>query len=115
MLAVLPQDSDLAIPAKVFDYLRYNAWLLALAEPSSATAQLLNGTGADLVMPDDVTGITAVLRERYLEFTLGRRAPALAGIPRLTRRHQAGVLFGAIEAITGPAVPAAERELAAVS
>ena len=31
MVVVLPQDSDMAIPAKIFDYARFHAWILAFA------------------------------------------------------------------------------------
>jgi len=52
----------MAIPSKVFEYMRYEAWLLALAEPRSATAQLLRDTPADVVRPDDVDALAGVLR-----------------------------------------------------
>ena len=46
MLVLLPQDSDVAIPAKLFEYMRFDAWLMVLASRCSATAQLLNGVAA---------------------------------------------------------------------
>src|SRR6266566_3730546 len=49
MLVSLPLFSrsgeiDATIPAKIFDYVRFDAWLLALAERGSATELLLRGT-----------------------------------------------------------------------
>lgn len=101
MLVSLPQDSSLAIPSKVFEYLRAPAWLLALAEPGSATAGVLEGTGADVVAPEDEEGIAAAIRRRYLQFAAGERPRPLGTDPRLTRRHQGGILLDALEEITG--------------
>jgi glycosyltransferase involved in cell wall biosynthesis len=102
MLVSLPQDSDMAIPAKVFEYMRFDAWLLALAEPGSATGLLLAGTGADVVEPHDVDAMTAVLRQRYLEHARGVRPRPIARDERFSRRNQAAILFDAIEARVGP-------------
>jgi O-antigen/teichoic acid export membrane protein len=110
MLVVLPQDSHLAVPAKIFDYMRCDAWLLALAEPWSATAGLLAGSAADVVAPDDVAAIAGIVRQRYLEFRQGLRALPLAENPAFSRRAQAERLFTAIEAITGSPQPQVEQE-----
>ena len=100
MLVSLPQDSTLAIPSKVFEYLRFPAWLLALADPDSATAHVLDGTGADVVAPDDVEGIAAAIRRRYEQFSSGVRPQPLGTDPRLTRRYQGSLLLDALEDIT---------------
>src|SRR5205807_380840 len=65
VLIVLPQDSSLAVPAKVYEYLEFDAWLLALAEPGSAVERLLRGSGADVAAPSDDGAIAAILRRRY--------------------------------------------------
>lgn len=99
MLVSLPQDSNMAIPSKVFEYMRYDAWLLALAEKDSATYQLLSGSGADVVAPDDVDGIARVLASRYDQYaTAGRpRQPAL--LHRCSRAAQAEILFTTLDAV----------------
>lgn len=97
MLVILPQDSDLAIPAKVFDYMEFNAWLLALAERGSATELLLRDSGADVVSPQDIEGIAAALWRRYTMFRGRWRPPRLADDERYSRRTQARALFDAIE------------------
>jgi hypothetical protein len=102
MLVILPQDSDLAIPAKVFDYVRYPAWILALVGSGSATGRLLRGTGADVLAPDDPDAIAAVIRARLRQHQAGDRPGPLMGLSRLARRTQATVLFDAIERVTGP-------------
>ncbi|HEX5436694.1 MAG TPA: hypothetical protein VFW98_06025 [Gemmatimonadaceae bacterium] len=98
MLVSLPQDSDMAIPSKIFEYMRFHAWLLALAEPESATGTALEGTSADVVRPTDLDGIAAVIKRRYLEHTRGVRPEPIAGDTRFSRSFQAGVMFDAIEA-----------------
>ena len=98
MLISLPQDSHLAIPSKVFDYMRYAAWVLVLAETGSATELILRDTIADVVHPDDVDCISEVIRRRYKEHQAGVRPAAIAD-PRFSRRAQADRLFDAIARI----------------
>ena len=99
MLVSLPQDSHMAIPSKIFEYMRFNAWLLALAEPGSATEVMLRGSGADVVGPHDTEAIAAILRERYRQFAAGMRPVPLAKDARLSRATQARILLDAIEQI----------------
>lgn len=101
MLVSLPQDTPLAIPSKVFEYMQFNAWLLVLAKHDSATARLLRDTTADVVEPDDLDGIVAVLRTRYLKFAAGDRPTRIASNGVFSRREQAQVLFDAVERCTG--------------
>jgi glycosyltransferase involved in cell wall biosynthesis len=101
VLVALPQDSDMAIPAKLFDYARFDAWVLAFAERGSATDLLLQGTAADLVRPGDPDGLTEVLRKRYLQHLRGERAIRLSVEDRLSRRKQASILFDALEGLVG--------------
>ena len=88
---------DPFIPAKIFEYARFDAWLLALANPGSATAALLRDTGADVVSPYDVDAIAAVIRARYAAFASGGR-PERPRLPeRYSRRAQAQLLFDELE------------------
>jgi len=104
MLLNLPQENhSTAIPAKIFEYMRFPAWILALTDTDTAIGALLRNTGADLVAPDDIDAISHVLRERVLQFRAGVTPQPIAQDSRFSRRHQALVLFRAIEAITGPA------------
>jgi hypothetical protein len=111
MLVSLPQDSHMAIPSKVFEYMRYEASLLALAEPHSATAQLLRDTPADVVRPGDVGTLADVLRRRYLEYKAGGRPPRIASDGRFSRRAQAERLFDAIEQVVSDRARHARRRL----
>jgi glycosyltransferase involved in cell wall biosynthesis len=103
LLLSLPQDSHLAVPSKIFEYMRFPAALLALAAPGSATAILLRDSEADVVDPGDVDGIAEVLARRFREFAAGKRPSPLAGDPRFGRRRQADHLFDRIERLaSGP-------------
>lgn len=100
MLVSLYQDSHCAIPSKVYEYMLFDAWLLALADPGSATAELLLDTDAHVARPSDLDGIAAVIERRYAEHAAGLRPRRLATNPRLSRRAQAAALFDAIARVT---------------
>lgn len=97
MLVILHQDSDMAIPAKVFEYVQFDAWLLALAERDSATAVALRETAADVVSSRDIDEIAAVLTRRYQQYAAGVRPGRVATDGRLSRRFQADILLDALE------------------
>jgi glycosyltransferase involved in cell wall biosynthesis len=96
VLVSLPQDSKMAIPSKVFEYMPYDAWLLALTEADTATADLLRGSGADIVAPDDRSGIARVLKQRYLQYVASGRPRQPALIPGSSRAAQAEKLWSAL-------------------
>lgn len=103
MLVTMSGSSMAAIPAKTFECMRFDAWLLALSAPGSATARLLDGTTADVAAPGDVDAIAAALRRRYLEFRAGTRPVRIATDQRFSRRHQAELMLDALEARLGAA------------
>lgn len=96
MLVSLPQDSAMAIPSKVYEYIRFPAWVLILAERDSATARLLAGTGADVVSSRDEAGIAAVIRRRYQAYRAGEEPRPVAETIDLSRKRQATRLLDAI-------------------
>src|SRR3954447_23731214 len=85
LLVSLPQDTEMAVPSKVFEYSRFNAWLLALARPNSATALALAGSSADVVAPDDEEALYAVLRRHVLEHRAGVRPTPVGADGRFAR------------------------------
>lgn len=93
MLVSLPQDTETAIPSKIFEYATYDAWLLALAKQGSASALVLEGSGADVVAPNDVDGIADVLRRHYQEFASGVRPRAVGADGRFSRRRQGEIML----------------------
>lgn len=113
MLVSLPQDSAYAIPSKVFEYMQFDAWLLVLAEPQSPAAQLLRGSAADVVAPDDTDALARVIRTRYEQHARGERPERGASRDRFSRRHQATLLLDAIERVVGGERAPARREATA--
>ncbi len=89
MLLSLPQDSDYAVPAKIYEYVRFPAWMLVLAMPTSATAEVLQDSDADVVDPTDVETLAAVLTMRYRQFARGETPRAIGADGRFDRRVQA--------------------------
>lgn len=115
VLVSLPQNSRLTVPAKMFEYMQFNSWVVALSDPGSATADLLRDTGADSVSPDDVESLAAILSKRLAEFRRGERPRAIASDPQFSRRAQATVLFDALARFDTPADRAASRVAGAVA
>jgi hypothetical protein len=100
VLLSLPQDSDMAIPSKIFEYMQFDAWLLAVAQRGSATEQLLRNSAARVVAPGDVDGATRALSEMFLQHREGVRPARLAdSVPHASRRAQALLLLNRIEAL----------------
>ena len=99
VLMSLPQDSDMAIPSKIFEYMRFHAWLLAFAAPGSATARVLEGTQADVIRPEDEEALVGVLSRHYDEHQRGERPPRIADDRRFSREAQACVLFDTLDPI----------------
>ena len=99
VLVSLPLRTTMTLPAKLFEYTRYDAWLLVLAESGSATAELLRGTGADIVEPNDEAAIAAALRKRFDEFRAGVRPVALNRDGRFDRSVQSAVLFDLLDEV----------------
>lgn len=98
MLVVMAGANQSAIPAKVFEYMRFNAWILALCAENSATAQLLGNAEADVVGAQDVPGIAQRITDRYKEHQRGVVPPRLSDShPEWSRRAQANYLMDQIE------------------
>jgi glycosyltransferase involved in cell wall biosynthesis len=105
VLLNLPQDSDLCVPAKIFEYVRFNAWILVLASDASATADTLRGTTADIVDPNDVDAMATVIERRYTQHARGERPVAIGQDGRFDRAHQARLLLDYVGAIVGQSTP----------
>ena len=101
MLFSLPQDSDFAVPAKIYEYVRFEAWMLVLGTSTSATGQLLRDTEADVVDHTDIDGIARILRQRYEQFASGIRPQAIGRDGRFDRRLQAKKMLDLIIARCG--------------
>ena len=91
VLVTFPGWVSITVPAKIFECARFDAWLLALAEPGSATDRPLRGVRADLVRPDDSATIAKAIRRRYLEYQSGIRSVRAVDDDRFSRRIQARI------------------------
>jgi glycosyltransferase involved in cell wall biosynthesis len=100
VLVSLNQDSNMAIPSKIFEYMQYPAWLVALADRESATELLLRGTSADVVAPADTAALANVLRRHYRQYEGGERPARPTVETRFSRRTQAALLFDALDRVT---------------
>ena len=96
MLVIFLGSNLLALPAKVFEYVRFDSWLLALAEPGSAIAQVLEGTTADVVAPE-IDAIATAIARRYRDHRAGIRPQRVARDDRFSRATQARILLDAVE------------------
>lgn len=103
VLVNLYQDSRMAIPSKLFEYMRHEAALLVLAEPGSATYELMLDTPAALAAPDDIDAIASAIRKHYAAQRGGAKATALASDPRFSRRHQAERLLDELDELCAEA------------
>jgi glycosyltransferase involved in cell wall biosynthesis len=86
VLVSLPWSQDLAVPAKVYEFMRFEAWPLVLAGPDSAPARLLEGTGAIVADPSAPDHIAAVLESLFDRWRAGDRPGIPAGRESLSRR-----------------------------
>lgn len=96
MLVTFPGWNTVAIPGKVFECVRFDAWLLALSDAGSATDLLLRGTEADVVPRDDIDGIASAIARRYAAHRRGEHATRIARDERFSRRRQARILLDAL-------------------
>lgn len=102
MLATFPGWNSVAIPGKVFECVRFDAWLLALSDSGSATDLLLRGTDADVVPRDDIEGIASAIAKRYAAHLHGERPTHIARDERFSRRGQARILLDALARLAPP-------------
>lgn len=100
LLLSLPQDSPWSIPSKIFEYMGFHAWILALADENSPVERLLRGTEADVVSSEDLVGMQRAIRTRYLQYYRGEIAAPIAQEARFSRRFQAAVLIAALDRAT---------------
>jgi len=103
LLVSLPLRTEMTLPAKLFEYTRFDAWLLALADSDSATARLLADTDADVVQPDDVDSLERAIANRFAQFRAGVRPVALNRDGRFDRATQSARLFDALEELSATA------------
>lgn len=105
MLLNLPQDNDLAVPAKIYEYVKMNAWMLVLASKNSATGQLLKDSDARVVEPQDIDGIAHILRSCFEDFSRGVNPQPVGRSGRFDRRIQSGKFLQLITKVVADHAP----------
>jgi hypothetical protein len=106
ILVSLPWEDRVSVPAKLFEYMRFHAWILAFGYPDSAVERLFRGKDADLLLPDDVAGVRDAVKRRYLQFQQGERPRPLSDDTRYSRRFQAERLATALTRLVMAPAPA---------
>lgn len=106
MLLLLAQDADMVIPGKLYEYMRFEAWLLVLADPWSATGRLLEGSNADVISGADADAIARTISRRYDDYRAGKRALPLAIDERFSRAARARTFFNELDQILEPTMKA---------
>jgi glycosyltransferase involved in cell wall biosynthesis len=91
----------LSVPAKLFEYMQFPAWLLVFAPRDSELERMLEGTDADVLRPEDIEGVAAVVRKCVMQFREGIQPLPLSRVERFSRRAQTRRLMDALQDITG--------------
>lgn len=89
MCVVLPQDSKMALPSKVFELAQLRSWMLVFAPEDSATSTVLLGTSATVVGVTDATGAADAIINAILAFRSGIRPEAVDRDGTMLRSRQA--------------------------
>jgi len=89
LCVVLPQDSKMALPSKVFELAQLRSWLLVFAPGDSATATALRGTSAFVVEPEDEVAAAEALHKAIVAFRAGQRPAPVDLQGAMLRERQA--------------------------
>lgn len=90
MTVAFQGPSPTQIPAKIYEYASFNAWMLALCGVESATAEALEGSGAIISDLDDVRTIEQAICTSLTAFRAGELPAAVNADGRFSReRHSA--------------------------
>ena len=99
LLLSLPQDSALAVPSKVFEYMRFPSWILAQSGPTTAVGIALKDSAAFVIEPTDIESTAAALAACIREFRAGQRPEPAASDGRYSRASEARKLFEALDSL----------------
>ena len=77
------------VPAKVFEYVAFPLWVLALVGPDSATADMLAGTDAIVLDISDEKGTALAIEKCYSSFRNGVLPRPVGFDGRFSRAKQA--------------------------
>lgn len=99
MAVAFQGETRTQVPAKIFEYVAFPVWVLALVGAESATADILAGTDAIVLDLDDEAGAERAIEACYRKFREGETARPAGWDGRFSRARQAERLIAALERI----------------
>ena len=88
MAVAFQGETRTQVPAKVFEYVAFPVWLLALVGAQSATADVLANSDAMVMDIDDEAGAAEAIESCYLRFRAGESARPVGWDGRFSRARQ---------------------------
>jgi len=101
MAVAFQGETKTQIPAKVFEYVSFPLWLLALVGADSATADLLSGSDALVFNIDDEQKTAEAIERCYTQFRAGQLPRPVGYDGRFSREKQAERLIAELKTLTG--------------
>ncbi|MEO7362564.1 MAG: hypothetical protein ABI120_19695 [Gemmatimonadaceae bacterium] len=101
MMAVAFQGATKTqVPAKIFEYVAFPLWLLALVGSDSATADMLAGSDALIFNIDDEDATARAIEDSYSKFRAGEMPRPAGWDGRYSRAKQAARMVAELKALT---------------
>jgi glycosyltransferase involved in cell wall biosynthesis len=97
MAVAFQGETRTQVPAKVFEYVSFPVWLLALVGAESATADLLANSDAIVLDIDDETGTERAIERCVQRFRAGESARPVGWDGRFSRARQAERLIADLQ------------------
>ena len=92
ILLVFAQGQAKQIPAKIFEYMPYRASIIAVTEPDSDTAKLLENINSCKVTQSNIYEISELILEIYEDKKQGRLVSQIGEIELYSRKKQNKIL-----------------------
>ena len=103
MAVAFQGETRTQVPAKVFEYVAFPVWLLALVGAESATADALANSDAIVLDLDDDAGAERAIESCYLRYRAGESARPVGWDGRFSRAKQAERLVAELEQLESSA------------
>jgi hypothetical protein len=103
MAVAFQGETRTQVPAKVFEYVVFPVWLLALVGAESATADALANSDAIVLDLDDDAGAERAIETCYLRYRAGESARPVGWDGRFSRAKQAERLVDELERLESSA------------
>src|SRR5881628_1272344 len=104
MAVAFQGETRTQVPAKVFEYVAFPVWLLALVGAESATADVLANSDAIVLDIDDEAGAAQAVETCYRRFRAGEVPRPVGRDGRFSRARQAERLVAELERLDDTAV-----------